>query len=907
MTARDDWRAAFDASPTRDADFETMSGVPVEPVYGPDDGEFPGQYPYTRGPYASMYRSKLWTMRMFAGFGTADGHEPALPRDPRRRRRRPLHRVRPADADGPRLRRPARAMGEVGKCGVAVDTLADMEDLFAGIDLGDGHHVDDDQLAGGGALRDVRRRGREDRRRARPARRHAAERHPQGVPGAEGVRVPAAPVDAARRATRSRFCAGRDAAVAPDLDLRLPHPRGGLDRRAGARVHARPTASPTSRPRSRPGSTSTSSRRACRFFFNAHIDFFEEIAKYRAARRIWARWMRERYGAKTERSLQLRFHTQTAGVSLTAQQPEVNIARTAIEALAGVLGGTQSLHTNSIDEALALPTEKAARIALRTQQVIAHETGVANVADPLGGSWYVEELTDEMERQAEAIFAHLDELGDGSMLEGVYAGIDNGWFQGEIADAAYEFERKINARPPRRRRRQPLHRRQRRRRARHPPDHRRAGAAADQAAPGGARPTATATRSPRALARIADRRRRSRAQPDAGAHRRGARVRDRGRDHGRARRGLRPLRREAGSLTQGGAHVSARRCAPTGGRWPSRGCRLTANASRSSANVAGRGQLVVMPATGGVGARRHERSAAASGRGLRRWRVRLDARRRVARVRRDRRRAVARAAPTGGAARSVVAKQPAGGGAAPAVSPDGTRVAFVVNQQHVAVAPIDGSAWPVRLSGPEADFCFDPSWSPDGSRVVWHEWDIPAMPWDEGRIVVRDADGSGDAQVVAGGPGISVQQPRFSPDGARLAYLSDETGWLNLWVAAADGSDAKPLVDEEIEHGDPSWGLGQRSYAWSPDGSSIVFTRNQLGFGTVDVRRRGHRRGARRSTRPCTAASRGEATASRRCRSGARTPTQIVVSDMSGDVRVRRWRAGRSAGSRRSIFPNRRR
>jgi methylmalonyl-CoA mutase N-terminal domain/subunit len=180
------------------------------------------------------------------------------------------------------------------------------------------------------------------------------------------------------------------------------------------------------------------------FFFNAHVDFFEEIAKYRAARRIWARWMRDRYGATAERSLQLRFHTQTAGVSLTAQQPEVNIARTAIEALAGVLGGTQSLHTNSMDEALALPTEKAVRIALRTQQVVAYETGVANVADPLGGSWYVEALTDEMEQAAETMFAHLDELGNGSMLHGVYEGIDNGWFQGAIADAAYLFERKVN-------------------------------------------------------------------------------------------------------------------------------------------------------------------------------------------------------------------------------------------------------------------------------------------------------------------------------------------------------------------------------------------------------------------------------------------------------------------------------
>jgi methylmalonyl-CoA mutase N-terminal domain/subunit len=181
------------------------------------------------------------------------------------------------------------------------------------------------------------------------------------------------------------------------------------------------------------------------FFFNAHIDFFEEIAKLRAARRIWARWMKERYGAQLERSMQLRFHTQTAGVSLTAQQPEINIVRTAIEALAGVLGGTQSLHTNSMDEALALPTEKAARIALRTQQIIAHETNVTHVADPLGGSYFVEELTDEMERQAEEIFAKLDEFGDGSLLDGVIKGIDENWFQGRIADSAYELERAFNA------------------------------------------------------------------------------------------------------------------------------------------------------------------------------------------------------------------------------------------------------------------------------------------------------------------------------------------------------------------------------------------------------------------------------------------------------------------------------
>ena len=180
------------------------------------------------------------------------------------------------------------------------------------------------------------------------------------------------------------------------------------------------------------------------FFFNSHNDFLEEIGKFRAARRIWARWMKERYGATSERSMLCRFHTQTAGVSLTAQQPEINIARVAIQALAGALGGTQSLHTDSFDEALALLTEKAARIALRTQQIVAHETGVANVADPLGGSDYVEWMTNEMERQAEAIFAHLDDLGQGSILEGVYEGIENGYLVGEIADSAYRFEREVN-------------------------------------------------------------------------------------------------------------------------------------------------------------------------------------------------------------------------------------------------------------------------------------------------------------------------------------------------------------------------------------------------------------------------------------------------------------------------------
>jgi methylmalonyl-CoA mutase N-terminal domain/subunit len=180
------------------------------------------------------------------------------------------------------------------------------------------------------------------------------------------------------------------------------------------------------------------------FFFNAHIDFFEEIAKYRAARRIWARWMRERYGATSERAMVLRFHTQTAGVSLTAQQPELNIVRTAIEALAGVMGGTQSLHTNSMDETLALPSDKSARIALRTQQIIANETRVANVADPLGGSWFVESLTDRIEADAVALLEEVADMGDGSMLEGTLRGIEDGWFQGRIAESAYDLERRLN-------------------------------------------------------------------------------------------------------------------------------------------------------------------------------------------------------------------------------------------------------------------------------------------------------------------------------------------------------------------------------------------------------------------------------------------------------------------------------
>ena len=442
MTNRAKWQAAFDASSVRGGvDAITMSGIPLHPVYGPDDSVFPGQYPYTRGVYASGYRTKLWTMRMFAGFGTAedtngrfkeilrtggDGLSTAFD----------LPTLMGKDSDDP------MSIGEVGKCGVAIDTLADMEDLFDGIDLG----VTTTSMT---------------------------------------INSPAAPIlamfiaNAEKNGTAKarlggtiqndifkEYQAQKEFVYPPRPSVRIitdmirycttEMPKWNTISVSG--YHIREAGSTAAQELAFTIANGFAYVEAARlagqevdefaprlsFFFNAHSDFFEEIAKYRAARRIWARWMRDHYGATNERSHMLRFHTQTAGVSLTAQQPELNLVRTAIEALAGVLGGTQSLHTNSMDEVLALPTEKAARLALRTQQVIASETGVTNVADPLGGSYYVEALTDEIERQAEAIFAHLSELGSGSILEGVYAGIDNGYFQGEIADAAYSFERRIN-------------------------------------------------------------------------------------------------------------------------------------------------------------------------------------------------------------------------------------------------------------------------------------------------------------------------------------------------------------------------------------------------------------------------------------------------------------------------------
>src|SRR5690349_4141340 len=418
-----------------------MSGIPLEPVYGPDGAERPGTYPYTRGPYPGMYRSKLWTMRMFAGFGTAP--------DTNRRFRDLLA----AGGDGlstafdlPTLMGrdsdDQLAIGEVGKCGVAIDTLADMEDLYRDIDLA---NVTTSMTINSPAAIllamyvAVAERGGASRRELGGTLQNDILKEYQAqkefiFPPRPSMRIVA---------DTMRFCTAemprwhpisvsgyhiREAGSTAVQELAFTLANGFAYVEAGLAA----------------GLTVDEFAPRLSFFFNAHVDFFEEIAKYRAARRIWARWLRERYGATRERSMQLRFHTQTAGVSLTAQQPEVNLVRTAIEALAGVLGGTQSLHTNSMDEVLALPTDKAARLALRTQQVIAYESRVANVADPLGGSWYVEALTDDVEARAEEVFAHLDEVGGGSILEGVLREIESGWFQREIAESAYVLERKVN-------------------------------------------------------------------------------------------------------------------------------------------------------------------------------------------------------------------------------------------------------------------------------------------------------------------------------------------------------------------------------------------------------------------------------------------------------------------------------
>jgi methylmalonyl-CoA mutase N-terminal domain/subunit len=440
----ENWQRAYDATPERDALFKTLSGEPIRPLYTEADlpaghaGSIglPGVFPFTRGVYPSMYRGRLWTMRQFAGFGTAE--------ETNERFRYLLDHGQTGLStafDMPSLMGHdsdhARSEGEVGREGVAVDTLDDMETLFAGIDLGE---VSVSMTINA----------------------PAAIMMAFYVVAAEENGVPADRLAGTIQAdilkeyiAQKEWCFPVDPAMRLLGDMmqwcteKMPrwHPvsiSGYHIREAGS------TAAQELAFTLKDGLTYVEEQVArgmdvddfaprLSFFFNAHIDFFEEIAKYRAARRIWARELRETFGAKNPKSWLMRTHVQTAGVSLTAQQPLNNIARTAIEALAGVLGGTQSLHTNSHDEALALPSEEAVRVALRTQQVIAHETGVTNTIDPLGGSYFVESLTDEMERQAYAYFAKIDELG------GMTEAVKCGYPQREIADAAYTLQQEYDS------------------------------------------------------------------------------------------------------------------------------------------------------------------------------------------------------------------------------------------------------------------------------------------------------------------------------------------------------------------------------------------------------------------------------------------------------------------------------
>src|SRR5918911_1546070 len=437
----DEWkRELYDAKPERQGElFSTISGLENEPLYTPDNSDFdperdlgyPGVYPFTRGVYPSMYRGKLWTMRQFAGFGTAA--------ETNERFRYLLEHGQTGlstafdmptlmgyDSDHP------RSLGEVGREGVAVDSLDDMETLFAGIPL--------DEVSTSMTINSPA---------AMLLAFYICVGEQQGV-ARERLR------GTIQTDILKEYIAQKEWIFPPEPSMRLVvdmiefcaremplwHPV------SISGYHIREAGSTAAQELAFTLADGFAYVEACiergldvddfaprlSFFFNAHIDFFEEIAKYRAARRIWAREMRERYGARNPRSWLMRFHTQTAGVSLTAQQPEVNIIRTALEALAAVLGGTQSLHTNSFDEALALPTENAVRLALRTQQVIGAETGVPSVADPLGGSYFVEALTDEIEDRASAYLERIRELG------GVVAAIKDNFFQREIAEASFRYQ-----------------------------------------------------------------------------------------------------------------------------------------------------------------------------------------------------------------------------------------------------------------------------------------------------------------------------------------------------------------------------------------------------------------------------------------------------------------------------------
>jgi methylmalonyl-CoA mutase, N-terminal domain len=438
------WRGAYGLTPERDGAFTTLSGEEIAPLYTeadlPADREasigLPGHYPFTRGVYPSMYRGRLWTMRQFAGFGTAEetnqrfhyllehgqtGLSTAFD----------MPSLMGHDSDHP------RSLGEVGREGVAVDTVLDMETLFAGIPL--------DEVTVSMTINAP-----------------AAIMLAFYVVAAERQGIPAARLGGTIQTdilkeyiAQKEWCFPVDPAMRLVGDMiewcsqHMPrwHPvsiSGYHIREAGS------TAAQELAFTLKDGLTYVEQAiqrgldvddfaPRLSFFFNAQIDFFEEIAKYRAARRIWARELRDTFGAKNPRSWLMRFHTQTAGVSLTAQQPLNNVVRTSIEALAGVLGGTQSLHTNSYDEALALPTEQAVRVALRTQQIIAHETGVTNTVDPLGGSYFVEALTDRMEELCYEYFHKIDALG------GMVQAVKQGFPQREIADAAFELQSAIDS------------------------------------------------------------------------------------------------------------------------------------------------------------------------------------------------------------------------------------------------------------------------------------------------------------------------------------------------------------------------------------------------------------------------------------------------------------------------------
>src|SRR6201997_3743229 len=449
-TSRDRWQRRFDQAAKRDGDFTTLSGLEVDPVYGPPDGAvvpdfdrigWPGEFPFTRGIHATGYRGKPWTIRQFSGFGNArqtnerykmllaaGGAGLSVAFD--------MPTLMGRDSDDP------RSLGEVGHCGVAIDSAADMDVLFEGIDLA-------------GTTTSMTISGPDVPVFCMYL--VAAERQGADVSALDGT---------LQTDIFKEYIAQKEWLFPPRPHLRLI---GDLMQYCGANI-------PRDKPLSVAGyhireAGSTAAQELAftladgfgyvelglergldidefapglSFFFAAHIDFFEEIAKVRAARRIWARWLRDVYGATSPKAQWLRFHTQTAGVSLTAQQPDNNIVRTAVEALAAVLGGTNSLHTNALDEVLALPSERAAEIAVRTQQVIMEETGVASVADPLGGSWYLEALTDRLEAEAEEVFARILAMSpDQTMTGGILHGIETGWFSAEIAEAAFAYQQQL--------------------------------------------------------------------------------------------------------------------------------------------------------------------------------------------------------------------------------------------------------------------------------------------------------------------------------------------------------------------------------------------------------------------------------------------------------------------------------